>query len=200
MRFQRGGETGNNDHLSKRTQQLFAYVLPPIGGLFMIFWPGGLQLTFFMSAMISNIQATLFRHAGFRTLVGIQPLPDPAAPKSRSQKYPRYQAPSSTPSNVETPKGIFGNVKGAVSDIMKLGERFSPVSRQQAQKGRLTTRERQHAKSYDGKRRREIAREAEMKRGSEQAKFERQQEQKVKEQEKKEKLQRRAEKKAKQRQ
>ncbi len=170
----------------------------------MIWWPGGLQLTFFISALISNIQATLFRNGWFRKMVRIQPLPSPAAPKPQSQKYPgtmnRYQAPSSNASAPATPKGIFGNVKGAVSEIMKLGEKFSPVSRQQAPKDRLTAAEKKHAKAYENRRTREIARDAERERRSSQAKFEERQEQETREQERKERLQRRAEKKAKQRQ
>ena len=165
----------------------------------MMFWPGGLQLTFFISAMISGTQAALFRSAWFRNLVGIQPLPDSAAPKPQSKTYSatlnRYQAPSSTPSTSDTPKGIFGNIKGAVSDIMKLGEKFSG---RQGQTSRLTDGEKKHAHTYEQKRKREIARDAEMKRGSAQAKFERQQEQEATEQERKQRLQRRAEKKIKQ--
>lgn len=169
----------------------------------MIWWPAGLQLTFFISASISNAQIASFRNAWFRNLVGIQPLPELAAPKPQSQTYTgtlnRYQAASSAPSTPGTPKGIFGNIKGAVSDIMKLGEQFSPKSRQQSPKDRLTAGEKRHAKVYEEKRKREITREAEMQRESAQAVFERRQEQETKEQERKERLQRRAEKKAKQR-
>lgn len=169
-----------------------------------MFWPGGLQLTFFISALISNIQASAFRNPWFRNLVGIQPLPEPAAPKSQFQKYPgtltRYQAPSSNPSTSDTSEGIFGTFKGAVSDIMKLGEKYAPISRQKASKHGLTDAEKKYANSYEKKREREIAREAEMKRGLAQEKFERQQEQETREQEKKERLQKRAAKKARQRQ
>ena len=169
----------------------------------MIWWPGGLQLTFFISALISNIQATVFRSGWFRKIVGIQPLPSPAAPKAQSQKNPgtmsRYQAPSSNASAPDSPKGIFGNVKGAVTELMKLGEKYSPLSRQQASKDRLTAAEKKHAKAYEDRRTREIAREAERDRRSSQAKFEEQQELETREQERKERLQRRAEKKAKQR-
>ena len=165
----------------------------------MVSWPGGLQLTFFITAMLSNVQATVFRNDWFRKFVGIQPLPKPAAPVSQPQNSPRYQAPSNIPSTSETPKGIIGTLKGAVSDIMKAGENISSMSRQKAEKGRLTIGEKQHAKAYEAKRKREIAREAEMKRGSAQAKFERKQELAAQEQERKERLRRPTEKKAKQR-
>lgn len=170
----------------------------------MMWWPGGLQLTFFISAMISSAQATMFRTASIRNIVGIQPIPEQATPKKQSQTYPgtlnRYQAPSSTPSIPGAPKGMFGNIKGAVSDIMKLGEKFAPISRPGQKDSRLTDAEKRHAKTYEARRQRELAREAEMKRGLAQTKFERQQEQETREQERKERLQRRAEKKAKHRQ
>lgn len=169
-----------------------------------MWWPGGLQLTFFISAMISSVQASMFRTAWVRNLVGIQPLPEPAAPKGQSQTSPgtlnRYRAPSSTPSTPGTSKGMLGNMKDAVSDIMKLGEKLSPISRPGQKDSRLTDGEKRHAKAYEARRQREIAREHEMKRGLAQTKFERQQEQETREQERKERLQRRAEKKAKHRQ
>ena len=84
-----------------------------------------------------------------------------------------------------------------MSDIIKLGEKSLAPAQHGAQKDRLTSAEKQHAKTYEEKRKREIAREAEMKRGAAQVKFERQQEQEIREQERKERLQRRAEKKAK---
>ena len=154
-----------------------------------MFWPGGLQLTFFITAMWSYAQTTLFRNDWFRKFVGIQPLPKPAASVSQSRNTPRYQAPSTIPSASETPKGMIGSLKGAVSDIMKAGEKFSSMSRSKTEKGRLNLGEKQHAKAYEAKRRREIAREAEMKRGSAQAKFERKQELAAQEQERKERLQ-----------
>lgn len=152
----------------------------------MMFWPGGLQLTFFITAIFSNVQATLFGNDWFRKFVGIQPLPKPAAQVSQSRNSPRYQAPSTIPSTSETPKGIIGSLKGAVSDIMKAGEKFSSLSRQKAEKGRLTVGEKQHAKAYEAKRKREIVREAEMKREFAQTKFERKQELAAQEQERKE--------------
>ena len=170
----------------------------------MTWWPGGLQLTFFISAMISSVQAALFRNAWFRNLVGIQPLPSPAAPKPQSRTYSatrnRYQAPSSTPSTPSNPiRKVGKTIRGAVSDLMKAGEKFAPLSKPQAQKDRLTPGEKQHAKRYEERRTQEIARDAEIKRGAAQVKFERQQEQDIRERERKEKLQRRAEKKAKRR-
>ena len=179
---------------------VFQYGMPLFGGIFMIPWPAALQLGLFFSAVISALQATLFRAVWFRNLVGIHTSPKPAAPKSQSQTYPRYQAPSSTPTNPGSWNGMFGTVKGAVSDIVKVGEKYSPTLRQQSQGARLTTQEKQHAKAYEEKRQREITREAETHRQQAQTRFEREQEQMTRDQEKREGLQRRAEKKAKRRQ
>lgn len=161
----------------------------------MQWWPAGLQLTFFISALISAVQATIFSNASFRNLVGVQPLPAPVAPKPQPRMYPRYQAPSSTPSNPGVLNGVFGNVKGAVSNVMKVGEQYMPKSKEQ--KGRLTDGEKRHAKAYEEKRQQELAREAAMRRQSAQAKFEREQEQLARIREREEGLKRRAEKKAK---
>lgn len=192
---------GNNDLVSETTRKVFLYGIPTVSGVFMMSWPGGLQLTFFFAALVSFVQSVVFRNAWFRNLVGIQPWPKPAAPKPQPHTYPgtlnRYQAPSTSQSASANPKGVFGGIKGTVSDIMKLGEKFSPMSGHQAQKARLTVAEKKHAKAYEERRSREIAREAEMKREGAQARFEKRQEQEFREQEKKERLQRRAAKKAK---
>lgn len=189
--------------VSETTRKVFLYVMPIFGGLIMIWWPAGLQLTFFVTACVSATQATMFKSPGFRNLVGIHPLPTPAAPapKPQYQPNPRYQAPSSTPSNPESPTGVIGSMKGVLSDIIKAGEKFAPsVKKEQAQKGRLTTAERRHADAYEERRQKELAREAAMKRSSAQARFEREQEQMTQDRERKERLERRAEKKAARRQ
>lgn len=80
---------------------------------------------------------------------------------------------------------------------MTLGEKISPLSRRQVQTGRLTAAEKKHATSYEERRQREFARDAEMNRRSAQARFEREQEQVTMDQDRKERLQRRAEKRAK---
>lgn len=187
--------------MSGGIKKLFTYAIPTFSGVVMMSWPGGLQLTFFIAAFLSNVQAVVFRNASFRNWVGIQPLPKPDAPKSQRHTYSstlnRYQAPSTTPSTPATPKGIFGSIKGTVSEIIKNGEKFSPMSRHQAQKSRLTDEEEKHAKKYEERRKREIAREVEIKRGAARARFEKQQEQEIRDQGRKERLQRRAEKKAK---
>ena len=170
---------------------VFQYVVPVVGGIFMLRWPASMQLTFCITASFGALQATIFANNRFRDLVGIQPLPS-----AQSQPNPQYQAPSSSPSSPETPTGVVENIKGTVSDIMKAGEQYQSKSKQQAQKGRLTEGEKRHAEAYEERRRREFAQEEAMRRHSAQAKFERKQEQETKNQERKERLRRRAEKKA----
>ena len=189
--------------VSETTRKVFLYVMPIFGGFIMIWWPTGLQLTFLVTAFVSAAQATMFRKPWFRNLVGIHPLPKPAAPAPQPhyQPNPRYQAPSSTPPNPGSSTGVLGKMKGAVSDLMKAGEKFAPSSKkEQVQKGRLSTAEKRHAEAYEEKRQKELAREAVMKRSSAQARFEREQEQMTQDRERKERLQRRAEKKATRRQ
>ena len=163
----------------------------------MAWFPAGLQLTLCIGAFVSTVQAALFSKGWARNLIGMQPLPEQATPKARSPNYPQYQTPGSNPSTLKRPAGIFGNMKDAVSEIMKAGEKYSPVSKRQAPKGRLTNTEKRHAKDYEEKRRKELAEEAAVRRQSAQARFEREQEKVAGDRERREGLQRRAEKKAK---
>lgn len=156
-------------------------------------WPAGLQLTFSITALLAAAQATMFANAWFRNLVGMHPLPKRAAPNRQSGQNLLNQAPSRTPSDPETQTGVYGNLKGAVSDIIKTGEKYSPLSRQQDQKGRLTAAEKRHAESYEKRRQRELELE---KRELAEARFERKQEQQTQYREREERLRRRAAKKA----
>ena len=161
----------------------------------MLWWPAALQLTFFITAILSATQATMLRKPWFRNLVGVQPLPESVAPKPQSQNSSRFSAPSSASSNSESSTGLFGGIKGAVSDFMKAAAE-KQRAQQQGGKSRLTVAEKRHAKAYDDKRQKEMVEEAAVRRKLAQAKFEREQEQVVKDQERAERLKRRAGKKA----
>ena len=175
-------------------QKFFAYVFPVMGGLFMIWFPAGLQLTFCTTALLASTQAALFSSPRFRNLVGMQPLPKPASPNPL-----QYQAPSSaSPAAPKAPTGLFGGVKTALSDYQKKYSHLAP-GKVESSKDRLTDAEKRHAKTYEERRQKEIAREATINRRLAQAKFERQQERMVREREREEDLQRRAEKKARRR-
>lgn len=159
----------------------------------MIAWPAGLQLTFCITALLSAAQATMFKNAWFRNLFGMQPLPERAAPERQSQQSPLYQAPSRTPSDPKTQTGVYGSLQGAVSDIIKTGEKYSPLSRPQDQKGRLTDAEKRHAETYEKRRQRELELE---RRELAEMRFERKQEQQTQYREREERLRRREGKKA----
>ena len=159
----------------------------------MLAWPAGLQMTFCITSLLAAIQATLFSSDRFRDLVGMQPKPKPNVPK---KQLLQYQAPMSTPSKPRTETGVLGTIKGAVSDIIKVGEQYGPKPKTKAQNSRLTDAEKRHAQKYEERRQREFAQEEGMEREA-RARVERNQEQATREQEREARLQRRAEKKAK---
>lgn len=180
--------------MSENARKVFQYLIPFVGGLFMLVWPAGLQFTLCCTSMLAVIQATLFSSDRFRDLAGMQRNPKPDAPK---RQHLQYLAPSSTPSKPGTQKGVLGTLKGAVSDVIKVGEQYGPKPKKQAQNSRLTEAEKRHAEKYEKRRQREFAQDEGLKRES-QARFERrQEEQVVREQEREARLQRRAEKRAK---
>lgn len=181
--IQKGGETGSASTLSPVVHKVFLYVLPTITGVFASFWPGGLQLTIFVTSFLSMIQATAFRQPWFRNILGIHPLPSPASLKPKTQAYAgtinRYQPPSANASSSPPKKdGIFGNafsnVKGAYSEIQKQGQDFVNTRQPAAKTGRRTEAEVKHAKAYEEKRKRELA----------QRKFENEQERQARREEK----------------
>ena len=179
--------------MSQNSRKVFLYVIPIFGGVFMLAWPAGLQLTFSITSLLAATQATLFGSDRFRDLVGMQLKPKPNMP---NKQHIQYQAPKSTPSKPSTETGALGTLKGAVSDIMKVGEKYAPKPKQKAQNGRLTEAEKRYAEKYEKRRQREFAQEEGMRR-EDQARSERKQEQAVREQEREARLRRRAEKKAK---
>ena len=162
----------------------------------MLAWPAGLQLTFGITSLLAALQATLFKNDWVRNFLGMQPLRQPAAPTSQLQLPPRYQAQSSSQSEPETKPGVMGNVKGAVADIMKAGEKYAPVSKQVAQKGRLTEAEKRRAEQYEKSRQKALAIDEKMTKESAKARVGRRQEEEIREREREERLQRRAAKKA----
>ena len=159
----------------------------------MLVWPAGLQFTFCCTSLLAVTQAKLFSSDRFRDLFGMQRMPKPNAPKKQPLQY---QAPSSTPSKPGTGTGVIGTLKGAVSDVIKVGEKYGPKPKQQAQNGRLTVAEKRHAEKYEQRRQREFAQDEGLKR-EDQARFKRRQEERVvREQERGARLQRRAKKRA----
>ena len=179
--------------MSESARKLFTYVIPFGGGLIMLAWPAGLQLTLCFTSVLAATQATLFASDRFRGLVGMQPKPKPDMSKKPNLNI---QAPSRTSSKAATESGVLGTLRGAVSDLVKAGEQYAPKPKQQAQNSRLTAAEKRYADKYEDRRQREIAQEEGMKR-EEPTRFDRKQEEQVtREQERETRLRRRAAKKA----
>ena len=177
-------------------KQFLAYGFPVLGGLFMIWFPAGLQLTFCLTTMVSCTQAYLFNSPWFRNLTGMQPLPNPATTPNPTTT--RYQAPSSNNNTPKPPAGLLGKLKASYSEFE---EQYSSAAPGKGAKDRLTDAEKRHAKTYEQRRQKELKQEAEMNRSAAQDRFEREQERLARDQERKEAMQRRAaEKKARRRQ
>ncbi len=158
--------------ISPRAQQFFTYGLPVLSGLFMLAWPGAMQLTFFATSIMSMIQATMFRKPWFRTWLGIYPLPDkPLTPTTGADPAPKstyngtmtlYQPPSFTAPVVEEKKGLIG---GAMSEITGMrNEALKSLKKvvgtdtpETGGRKKRTAAELKQAKAYEERRRREIA-------------------------------------------
>ncbi|MCJ1287617.1 Mitochondrial inner membrane protein oxa1 [Xylographa opegraphella] len=162
--FKRGGETGSSNAatMSPTMKHAFTYGLPMMSFLFMSFWPACVQLTFTTTSIIALGTATLFRHSGIRTFLGISDLPMPqAATDSGPYKGVMnvYQPPSANAEVVEEPKGVLG---GAVADIKGAAKNVIGSARSYQERksksggGRLTAGELRRAKAYEDKRRREL--------------------------------------------
>lgn len=143
----------------------FIYGLPIMTSVFMVYWPGSLQLTFAFTSMLSLSQAYLLRQPWMRTFLKIQPLLKPKAPTSSSYSgtITTYKAPLTPSSPPPAPKGIIGgaihDIKGAVSQGMKTARGVKDAQKTNRGAQRRTAGELKRAKAYDEKRKREIAEE-----------------------------------------
>jgi len=155
-----GGESGGNSMMTPTVQNIFLYVLPPLGGLFMCYWPGALQFTLLVQAIISLVQSTAFKQPWFREMLGIHPLPGPGDLKPNTNTYSGTINKSTTldPAAEAKKKGIFG---GAQADIRSAYSAMKDKAKDYQQKsgdvGKRSRNEIEHARKYDERRRREIA-------------------------------------------
>lgn len=86
---QRGGETGATA-LSPEAMKLMMYGLPLLTVVFTWWLPAALQLSFFVSGLLSFGQASLFKIPGFRAYFNMHPLPSgPIASPSTPAGQPR---------------------------------------------------------------------------------------------------------------
>ncbi|MCJ1434297.1 Mitochondrial inner membrane protein oxa1 [Xylographa pallens] len=160
--FKRGGETGSATTLTPTMKIMFTYGLPLMSFLFMSFWPACVQLTFTTTSIIALGTATLFRHPGIRTFLGISDLP---TPRSATDIGPYkgvmnvYQPPSATEEAAEKPKTVLGGavaeLRGAAKQVIGSAKSYQE-RKAKAGGGRLTAGELRRAKAYEDKRKREL--------------------------------------------
>jgi YidC/Oxa1 family membrane protein insertase len=73
--------------MSPEATKVLMVVFPALTLLITAFMPAALQVSFFVSGMLSLIQSTLFRMPAFRTYFNMYPLPTPA-PATSPTPYP----------------------------------------------------------------------------------------------------------------
>ncbi|KAI9863656.1 MAG: Mitochondrial inner membrane protein oxa1 [Trichoglossum hirsutum] len=139
--MKKGGELGTSN-LSPTVQKFLTYGFPTMTVVFMSGWPATLQLSFFVSSIISYLQATAFRNPAFRRWAGIAPLPPKpassgAATPTISTKLniaPSYQPPSArsippSAAPAKKPKGVIGGavaeIQGMVTEARKSIDQFA---------------------------------------------------------------------------
>ncbi|KAH0545305.1 hypothetical protein FGG08_000604 [Glutinoglossum americanum] len=142
--MKKGGELGTSN-LNPTIQKFLVYGFPTMTFLFMTGWPATLQLSFFVSSILSFLQASAFRSPAFRRWAGIAPLPPKPASgavtptvSSRLNISPSYQPPSvrstpisaaSTPTPTVKPQGVIGGavaeIKGMVTEAKKSIDQFA---------------------------------------------------------------------------
>lgn len=140
------------------------YAFPVLMTTFMLYWPAALQLTFAITSMLSLTQAHLLKEPWMREWLGIQPLPKPKSPSSKSAytgTLTKYQTPAPS-SDGPAQKGIFegaiSDLKGAASQVVKSARAMrSNLLEEKTGTQRRTPTELRRAKAYEEKRRREIS-------------------------------------------
>ncbi|MCJ1313182.1 Mitochondrial inner membrane protein oxa1 [Agyrium rufum] len=72
--FKFGGEMGMQAATSQAMRVLLQYIMPLITGVFMCFWPAGLQIYFFTSSMFSLIYSACIRRPTVRRFLNLTPV------------------------------------------------------------------------------------------------------------------------------
>lgn len=145
------------------------YAVPALTSLFMLYWPGALQLTFACTSVLGLTQTHLLQNPRVRTFLNIQPLPvrkpATAAPPSRTINWSRPHS-SSGPGRTGILAGAVSEIKGAASQFMKTARSLRDSNDTKIGDARRSPNEIRRANEYEEKRRREIAEEKlKMKRG-----------------------------------
>ncbi|KAH7330454.1 60Kd inner membrane protein-domain-containing protein [Rhexocercosporidium sp. MPI-PUGE-AT-0058] len=143
--LRKGGDTGSMN-LSPEMTRAMIWGLPAVSAIFTWWLPAAVQISFFVSGVLSLIQSTLFRTPWFRSYFKMTPLParkDPNAPKpspyrgdlkiaanpvlSQTELNSRFQGAGADEGKGK--KGILGGVAsgitGTVKDVLSKGrEKF----------------------------------------------------------------------------
>ena len=139
---------------SAQAMNLMRIGLPIISGLFIMWQPACLQLTFATTALLALAQSSAFRTPIIRKWLGIQPLPDqPAAANKQATPY------KGTITAYEKPDIVKDEGWGSAWRNMKKKANKMVADRQASKKAsatRLTKSELAKAKRYEQQRRDEI--------------------------------------------
>jgi YidC/Oxa1 family membrane protein insertase len=158
-------------NLSDSTMRKLAYIFPGLSLLFTWWLPAGLQWSFFISTILSQLQGRLLRWVPFRQFMGITPLPKRADPSntivSRQSPYqPRIITVADknatmthgTPPSQSKPtlfSGLRKEISGAVEKAKSAKDSIKALAREESKNGKRTKAELQTANAYEEKRRRE---------------------------------------------
>ena len=157
--------------MSPQFQMFMTYGLPALSGLFMLAWPGAMQITFFATSVMSLTQATLFRNPTFRQWVGIYPLPPrPVTPAPGATDAPKtsydgtmtlYQPPDAAAPGSPEKKGLLhgaiSEIKGMKTEAIKSMQKVVGTTNETGGRRKRTAAELKSARAYEERRRREIA-------------------------------------------
>ena len=146
---------------------IMQYVLPAVSGIFMLFWPAAMQISFLTTSLFSLTQSWAFRQPKFRKLLHMTPLAKPAKPAGES---PTYLAPTTMAAAAEGEAsrrkgflgGAFSEIRGAMGQLRSDANRKLNESEGLGGHSRLTRRELKDARAYERRRRKEIEMENEM--------------------------------------
>ncbi|KAH7383535.1 mitochondrial export translocase-like protein Oxa1 [Cadophora sp. MPI-SDFR-AT-0126] len=168
--LRKGGETGAMN-VSPEVTKAMIWGLPAISLLFTWWLPAAVQISFFVSGVLSFCQSTLFRQPWFRSYFKMTPLParkDPNAPApspyrgdlkiaanpvlSQSELNSRFQGASATQGKKGVIGGIASEIRGTFGGVVEKSREKMRDSNETSQ----AKREVRERKAYEEKRREEI--------------------------------------------
>ena len=167
MSLQFGGDLGAPQNATGKSMRLIMqYVLPTISGVFMLFWPAAMQLSFLTTSLFSLTQAWAFRQPGVRRFLRMTPVIKHVKPAGERLTYMSPAAATTAEQQASQKKGLIGGafteIKGAMNQLGSDARRKLNEREGLSENSRLTRRELKDAQAYERRRRKEIEMEAEM--------------------------------------